>query len=372
VGQLRPLKIPLLRPLLPSAELLRPYLERIDHSRFYTNFGPLQNEFLSQLLATHESLLDQKVYGVLTSNATSGLELALASLDLPAGSRVGIPAFTFPATASAVYRCGHVPVVFDVDLNSWMLTPDILSTHLDANIHAVMPVAPFGMPQNSKLWSAWSQKTGVPVIIDAAAAFGAQSCAPGVTLVFSLHATKTLSSGEGGLVITQDPHLANKIKTITNFGIGSEQPLLATNAKMSEYHAAVGLAHLSIWPQQVKARKALLLKYLENLKGISPYKLYIQADTGLYAPSVFAVRLENSFKRMQLEKACNDADIQTRRWYLPLIQNQRMFQPMEVSGSTVNAKLLSETLIGLPFYPDMSIDELGCVTALVGEVCGVC
>jgi dTDP-4-amino-4,6-dideoxygalactose transaminase len=355
--------------MLPSAEMLRPYLERIDSSRFYTNFGPLQNEFLSQLLSTHQSLLNQEAYGALTANATLGLELALASLDLPAGSRVAIPAFTFPATASAVYRCGHVPVVFDVDLNTWMLTPDILSTHHGANIHAVMPVAPFGMPQNAQHWSAWSQNTGLPVIIDAAAAFGAQPCAPGVTVVFSFHATKTLSCGEGGLVLTQNSQLAQKIKTTTNFGIGSEQPLFATNAKMSEYHAAVGLAHLSIWPQQLKARNALLLEYRNQLKSLPPSVLCFQANTGLYATSVLAVRVASASIRNQLERVCEAAGIQTRRWYLPLIQHQRMFQSMHVQAHTPNADLLSQTLIGLPFYPCMSQKEVYCVSEAVCQVC---
>jgi dTDP-4-amino-4,6-dideoxygalactose transaminase len=118
--------IPLLRPLLPRAEALMPFLTRIDESRHYTNFGLLHNEFLQRLLDWQQNLDGASIHGVLTSNATLGLEFSVASLDLPLGSRVAVPALTFPATATAVLRCGHVPVALDVDSDTWLLTPDSL------------------------------------------------------------------------------------------------------------------------------------------------------------------------------------------------------------------------------------------------------
>lgn len=195
------LPIPLLIPSLPDAAALRPYLERIDQNRYYSNFGPLVKELearLAHLFATHGS---QPIYVTTVSSATSGLELALSSLGLEPGSRVLVPALTFVASLTAIIRAGFVPVVTDIDPLSWLLTPEIARQALAAsNAHAVLAVATFGQPQNTRAWHELQQETGVRVVIDAAGAFGDQQLeAADIPLVFSMHATKSLSAGEGVL-----------------------------------------------------------------------------------------------------------------------------------------------------------------------------
>lgn len=357
--------IPLLKPTLPNAGELLPYLQRIDSAHWYTNFGPLQSEFLHKLLELQARLDSQPVYGVLAANATLGIELALASLKLPPGSSVAVPALTFAATATAVQRAGHTPVALDVDQNTWLLTPECVSDLALNQIDAIVPVATFGMPQDASLWSSWSKTHGKPVVIDAAAAFGAQKTAPDITVVFSLHATKTLSSVEGGLVVTQNAPLADRMRAMTNFGFGLEMPSVATNAKMSEYHAAVGLAHLTLWPSQVRSRQVLLQEYKEALAPLTPSCLRFQQDTGLYAPSLMPIRLQEAELRDRLEALCAARGIQTRRWYQPLVYqlasigNARVLEPLTES---VN---LAQTLLGLPFFPGLSSEELAYIADAV-------
>jgi len=363
------MSIPLLRPLLPDANALLPYLQRIDNNRFYTNFGPLHQEFLQRLLTLQLRKEGSTVHGLLTTSATLGLELAIAALDLPAGSHVGVPALTFVATATAIARCGHVPVVLDVDLPSWLLKPEQMPQGADLqNIKAVIPVSTFGMPQDALAWSSWSKNHRIPVIIDAASAWGAQSTAEGITAVFSLHATKALSSGEGGLILTRDPALANRLRGMTNFGIGQNSPTLGSNAKMSEYHAAIGLAHLDIWPQQVEARNKLLSQYHQALTPAIPQLLVFQQDTGLYSPSLFCVSLASEVLREKLEEKCAAGGIQTRRWYLPLLQDQPMLKSVSKLRPTPNADSLAKTLIGLPFFVDMDEQQLAKVVQVVLSV----
>jgi dTDP-4-amino-4,6-dideoxygalactose transaminase len=347
--------IPLMRPQLPTAEELLPYLQRIDERRIYSNFGPLQEEFLQRLLAFQEELEQHVVHGVLTCNATQALELTLAALGLPTGSRVAVPALTFPATATAVQRCGLVPVAFDVDALSWLLTPACLPDDTAiAGIAAVLPVSTFGMPQDAKAWSNWSQRHRIPVVIDAAAAFGAQQTAPQVTAVFSLHATKTLSSGEGGLIITRDCALASRLRSMSNFGIAAPAPSVATNAKMSEYHAAVGLAHLKLWPTHVQARRQVLRAYHHALAPFIGQILDLQENTGLYAPSVFTVRLRSAELRVALETACQRDGIQTRRWYQPLVHQTPTLSGIESGAAMPVAQGLARRLIGMPFFIDLT------------------
>jgi dTDP-4-amino-4,6-dideoxygalactose transaminase len=360
------LTIPLLLPLLPEAEAILPYLRRIDARQHYTNFGPLQEDLLQRLVDLQQAKDGCTVHGVLTTSATLGLELALAALDLPAGSRVAVPALTFLATGTVIERCGHIPVVIDVDARSWLLTPvQMPQDMVIQNIRAVIPVATFGMPQDAKNWSAWSEIHNIPVILDAAAAFGAQKTSTGVIAVFSLHATKTLSSGEGGLILTQDPALANRLRAMTNFGIGLTTPSHASNAKMSEYHAAIGLAHLAIWPAQVAARMQLLQRYRNTLSAAQGVIFKFQNDTGLFAPSLLCIQLATPELRDRLELNCAQAGIQTRRWYLPLLQFQPLLATVEAPTPTIQAQYLAETLLGLPFFLNMTNAQFEGVVKMV-------
>ena len=343
--------LPLLQPELPTTELLLPYLRQIDESKFYSNFGPLQKQFLDQLINFQRKAFGRDVHGVCTGSATLALELCVAALDLPHGSRIGVPAFTFPATATAIIRCGHVPVVLDVDPQSWITTPLQMGCFDDPkDLGAVIPVSTFGMPNDAFKWSSWSRSTGVPVIIDAAAAYGGQNTAPGVTVVFSLHATKTLSSIEGGLILTEDKSLAVKLMNMTNFGFHEQSPCVGTNSKMSEYHSAVGLAHFSIWSEQVKRRWKLMAFYHQRLLEACGLRIRFQQDTGCFAPSIFAVLFETQEIRDKVEQACMRNCIQTRRWYLPLIHQLPFLGTVETPYQTAHADKLQDTLLGLPFY----------------------
>jgi dTDP-4-amino-4,6-dideoxygalactose transaminase len=354
----------LMRPVLPDAEALLPFLKRIDESRHYTNFGPLQEELAQKLLELQPRFRQASIHAVCTSSATLGLELALSALDLPKGSRIGLPALTFVATASAITRCGHVPVVLDIDEHDWMLNSDDLAD-FPASLAAVVPVATFGMPQDAQMWSRWSDSNGIPVIIDAAGAIGAQATASGVTVVFSLHATKPLSAAEGGLIITEDAELAERLRSMTNFGIGLNDPAAGTNAKLSEYHAAVGLAALKDWPKSSHARMKLYRTYVEQFSHRCNELVTFQQDSGQVAPCIFAVRMATGALRDAVERRCMIDGIGTRRWYLPLIQNQPMLSNVELPAQTPNALRLEQTLLGLPFSLDMQDEDVARVVQVI-------
>ena len=353
--------VPLLVPDMPAPQELLPWLERMHAARHYSNFGPLVRELESafaQRFAVHEEQLTT------VTNATLGMELVLQALDLAPGSRVLVPAFTFVATATAVVRAGHVPVLADVDADTWLLTPAIARAACAATrIHAVLPVATFGMPHHMPAWQQFEQETGLPVVIDAAAAYGSQwlQGAEG-TLVFSLHTTKSLPAGEGGLVVSTRPGLAAKVRQLSNFGINLDPvagvPMgalasLGTNAKMSEYHAAIGLASLQKWELQALARRALQADLAYETAQASRYPLawQVQGLGGpLRAPTLLCTRLPNESARAALEQTCQQARIMTRRWYQPLLSQMGVLAQHCVSLEAPNAQALARTLLGLPFF----------------------
>ncbi len=357
--------VPLLLPDMPPPQTLLPWLERMHAARHYSNFGPLVQE-LEHLFAQKFGLEPEQVTTV--ANATQGLELALQALALPPGSRVLVPALTFVATATAVVRAGHVPVLADVDAATWLLTPEIArSACTRMHIDAVLPVATFGMPHGMQAWQQFERDTGLPVIIDAAAAYGSQwlQGAEG-TLVFSLHATKSLPAGEGGLVVSTRPGLAAKVRQLSNFGINLDPATtllvgtlasLGTNAKMSEYHAAIGLASLQKWELHAQQRRALQTDLMQELQQVSRYPLAWQAQGPggpLQAPTLLCMRLPDEGVRATVEHACQQARVMTRRWYQPLLQHMTVLQQRCLVLDTPDAQLLGQTLLGLPFFLGMT------------------
>ncbi|MBP7645278.1 MAG: DegT/DnrJ/EryC1/StrS aminotransferase family protein [Comamonas sp.] len=357
--------VPLLVPDMPSPVELLSWLERIHATQQYSNFGPLVRE-LEEAFARGFGVDSKQLTTV--ANATQGLELTLMALDLPKGSHVLVPALTFVATATAVVRAGHQPVLADVDAQTWMLTPDIAYAACACmRIDAVLPVATFGMPQDMQAWQRFECDTGLPVIIDAAAAYGSQwlQGAKG-TLVFSLHTTKSLPAGEGGLVVSTRSGLAAKVRQLSNFGINldptaslpiGELVSLGTNAKMSEYHAAIGLISLQKWECQSQKRRVLQAELMSEMDQASGRRLVWQSQGSagpLMAPTVMCARLPSAEARGELERACQQAHIMTRRWYQPLLEHMEVMQQQCLCLETPNARALAQTLLGLPFFLGMT------------------
>lgn len=372
--------VPLLVPDMPSPKELLPWLERMHAARHYSNFGPLVLE-LEFVFAQQFGMQQDQLTTV--ANATQGLELVLQALDLPEGSRILLPAFTFVATATAVVRAGHQPVLADVDAQTWMLTPDIARAACERmRIDAVLPVATFGMPHDMQAWQQFERDTGLPVVMDAAAAYGSQWLQGSEgTLVFSLHTTKSLPAGEGGLVVSTRPGLAAKVRQLSNFGInldpGAAVPVgalarLGSNAKMSEYHAAIGLVSLQKWELHAKKRQALQADLMHEINQASNHSVTWQAQGPggpLMAPTLLCVRLPDAAARDALEQACQQARIMTRRWYQPLLQHMGVLQQRCLSLNTPNAQALGQDLLGLPFFLGMTLEQCRRICMVVEENC---
>ena len=261
--------IRLLVPDMPSAGDLLGWLERIDESHWYTNNGPLWGEFALSLVLLLEPDPEHRPFVLPVASATLGLQILLASLcQHKKHPRVLLPSLTFTATAQVVNAIGGVPVLADVDPSSWTLTPGIARAMCDRyGIDVVMPVATFGCALPAQAWRQFESDTGIRVVIDAAGAFGNQQV-QGLHVVFSFHATKALACGEGGLICTPDAMRQRDLMCRANFGIDATTGIVdrdGTNAKMSEYHAAVGLASLTRWRDAQHSRRRLHAEYCQAL-----------------------------------------------------------------------------------------------------------
>jgi len=362
--------IPLLVPDLPSAADLLPWLERIDKNRWYTNFGPLVKEFeqaLTNYLASPSAGPAQRPLHLATvSSGTAAIELAILALAFPEQSRVLLPAFTFPATCTAVQRAGLHPVFSDVDEQSWMLTPAVARAVLrHARFDLVLPVATFGCPHPAADWDEFSRDTGIPVVLDAAAAFGNQGIGDRGIVTFSLHATKAFGVGEGGLVVSRSSELIAKVRSLSNFGIGADGIINSSgeNAKLSEYHAAVGLAQLARWPDLCRRNGMVWQAYRRHL-SLSPLneKISVQQGKEERIRSQMPV-LSASGNIPSLVANMTDKGIETRRWYYPPLPRHPAFSGIPRIGPDGKEDLpvtarLADGLLGLPFHTSLTESQI--------------
>ena len=345
-------------PDLPPAAELMPWLARIDENRWYTNNGPLVRELEQRLCRFIDGCGDGGC--VTLSSGMSALELGLQALGVGPGRHVLLPALTFPATAQAVARCGAVAVLADVCPDRWALTPALAREAIARRrVDLVMPVAAFGMPLPDDEWDAFVEDTGVAVLADAAAALGTQAIGRRVHWAFSMHATKPMGIGEGGLFVSPDLALAEAVRRAANFSFDARvvRSAQATNAKLSEYAAAVGLAQLGRWPQLLARRRAVFEHYrvaLAELPGVT-----FQSGPPATPPATLCVRLPAD--AAAVAAALGAAAIETRRWYLPPLYEHPAFRDLHRCGPDGRLPVtesLATTLLGLPFHTRLAEDDV--------------
>ena len=343
-------KIPCLVPDLPSADELLSYLRDIDDNRWYTNFGPLQCCFETAMAAFVAPGRPQ-VIAAAFSSATLALELTLRALGLEPGARVLLPALTFPATLLAVMRAGLTPVLGDVDPATWALDPQAVEADAaKTRIDAVLPVAPFGYPVPMAPWVGFRARTGIPVLADTAGALGSQVTDGTLPMVFSLHATKPLSAGEGGVLVSADAPLVASARALSNFGFSNGQIIAAgTNAKFSEYHAAVGLAQLARAECVLEKRRQVLAWY-RSLLPASLLRPLPAGDDPASCPAMLPVH--TGARADQVAAQLARAGIETRRWYYPPLHQHAAFRGVarNATGTLTVTEALAQGLVGIPFH----------------------
>ncbi len=354
--------VPVARPLMPTLPAIAPYLETLDANRWYTNFGPLVQALESRLTER----FSRPTSVVTTTNGTQALTLALQALGAQPGGLCAMPSWTFAATAHAVLAAGLVPWFLDVDPVSGVLDTDHLARRLASSpgpVAAVLPVALFGQPFEYAPWIALQAKTGVPVLVDAAASFDTLKAAPLPTMV-SLHATKLVSTGEGGLLASEDAALIHRVRKMTNFGFwGSrEAQVSGGNAKLSEYAAAVGLASLDQWP----SRRAALASRAQRLRAALVNAPWIQFQPGWglkWISSTCCVRVVDR-DAADLERRLADQGVATRRWWGDGCHAQAAFTSCQADPLPAT-EALARTTLGLPFFADMTHDEINRVSRAI-------
>lgn len=350
--------IPVMRPRIPSADAVVGYLRGMDERRIYTNFGPLVYE-LEQRYADRLGVAADRV--VACANATLGLQGAVA---VARARTFHCPAWTFPATPLSIVGANTGLVFDDVAEEDWQIR-----SPAPAGDDGLMPVLPFGAELDPTRWRDWDE-----VVIDAAASGGAVdrdlSWLPtGWAVVVSLHATKVLGAGEGGIVVFGDADRALRFReyTVLGFAERRESDIVGTNAKMSEIAAAYALAALDGWVEEEADWRAA-----RALAALAERDLGIGSICSTY-PGVtpyWVVDLGSADRARAARRALEVAQIATRQWWPLPCTRMGAFAPAWGGLATPVSDRLADATLGLPFYRDLSSSDVERVVEALRPVVG--
>lgn len=321
-----------------------------------------QGEYVERFERDFALFLGSK-HCVATSSGTSALHVALLSLGIKPGDKVITTPFSFIATANAILYVQAVPVFCDINLQDYNISPqellDIIKKHPDAK--AIIIVHLYGYPARMAELMAIAGKYGLAVIEDCAQAHGASINGRKVGTfghfgVFSFYPTKNMTCGEGGMLSTQDGDLAEKARRLINHGQTAKyrHDVLGYNYRMTDIHAAIGIAQLHKLTCFNERRKAIAARYsreITNPAFVKPVCL-----TGFeHVYHQYTLRVDN---RSSLIKFLETQGIGYGIHYPAAIPDQPLYQQREILGSFRNAREASEKVVSIPVHPGLTEQEV--------------
>ena len=283
-----PRAIPVNEPLLDGNE--GKYLQECIDTGWISSEGPFVSRF-EQGLAQRLN----RSHGVAVCNGTAALELAVAALGLKSGDEVILPAFTIISCAAAIVRAGAVPVVVDSDARTWNMDVSQIEAKISDRTRAIMAVHIYGLPVDMDPLLVLARKRGLKIIEDAAEAIGqdyrGKPCGSfGDISALSFYPNKHVTTGEGGMVLTDDAALAERCRSMRNLCFEKKRFVhsdLGWNFRMSNLQAAVGQAQLERLDEFVEKKRRMGRRYRELLKDIP--SLHLPLDRTTYAENIYWV-----------------------------------------------------------------------------------
>jgi dTDP-4-amino-4,6-dideoxygalactose transaminase len=339
--------IRIMAPQLPSRSDFSDYLEQIDANQIYSNFGPLvkklENE-LSSYLGIDPRLV------VSCANATLGLEGLFSTSLVSSDETWETPSWTFAATNLAAMRSGAKIQFVDVRDDGRVVPSE--------NCKNLIDVLPFGDGPDCARYPDGTQVC----IIDAAASFDAVRnfqfpAGKKIAVVVSMHATKLMpAAGEGGFVFSNNEEWMDRFRKWSNFGFNSnrESEIIGTNAKMSEYSAAIGLASLANWNLD-RGKWLELASLAQEITEKHGFLIQPSVERGFVSP-YWIVDTRDAETTSSLEKSCAKASIETRRWWQYGNHLMSAFDGVP-RGDLSNTERISSNLLALPLHLGLTLSD---------------
>ena len=354
-------RIPLAEPLLSGNEML--YVNECLQTNWISSRGRFVNEF-EQMFSDFHNM----PYAVAVSNGTVALSLALESLGVGEGDEVIVPDLTFAASINAIIHAGATPVIIDVDTSTWTLDIKLFEQAITPKTKAVMPVHLYGHPADMDEVVEIAQKHNLFIIEDCAEAIGSKVRnrvvgSFGDANCFSFFGNKTITTGEGGMILFKDPEVAKKARILRDHGMNPEKrywhEVVGYNYRMTNIQAAIGVAQMERVDYFINHKRELATKYnieLNNLEYVSlpPEALWAFNTYWLYTLLLLP---ESNLNRDEMIRSMALNGIETRAVFHPL-HLMPIYEKYTGGKSFPNSRFISDYGICLPSASTTSEKEI--------------
>ena len=324
--------IPVNEPLLDGNE--KKYLSECIDTGWISSEGPFVRRF-------EQEFADRmgRKHGIAVSNGTAALDAAVDALDIGPGDEVILPAFTIISCINQIVRCGAKPVLVDSDPVTWNMDVNQIESRITPRTRAIMVVHIFGLPVDMNPVLELVDRYGLKLIEDAAEMIGqtyrGRPCGSfGDLSTFSFYPNKHVTTGEGGMILTDDDKLAEACRSLRNLCFQRHKRFvherMGWNLRMSNMQAALGVAQLERLDEFVKRKRAMAARYFELLKNVSGVQLPLaETDYAVNIYWVFGVVLneEVPFDAEEAMRRLAKMGIGTRPFFWPM-HEQPVFQRM--------------------------------------------
>lgn len=312
------------------------------------------NKYIKKFEATFATYLGVK-YALTTSSCTGALHLALAALGIGPGDEVIVPDITWVATANAVLYVGATPIFADIEADSWCLDPKSFESLITDKTKAVMPVHLYGHPAKMDEIVSIARKHNLYIVEDAAPAigalcFGQKTGTFGDYAAFSFQGAKVAVTGEGGMIVTNNDELYQRVYTIWDQGRVPGTFWIAHNGlkyKMSNVQAAIGLGQIERIDELVEAKRRIFRWYEEGLKGVPHIKLNKELTwaRSIYWMTSILISKDAPLTRDEFRDKLKEKNIDTRSVF-PAISQYPIWP--KVQGPQPTASFVGEQALNLP------------------------
>jgi len=315
----------------------------------------------------------QRKHALATCNGTVALHLALMGLGLRSGDEVIVPSLTYVATANAVAYCGATPVFADCDPETWCVSAESVARLITPRTRGIIPVHLYGHPADMEPLLRLAQDRGLWVVEDCAEAQGATyDRRPvgsfGTAGMFSFFGNKIITTGEGGMLVTDDDALADRYRLLHGQGMDPARrywhPVIGFNFRMTNMQAAIGLAQMERIDQLVGDRKRVAGWYAQRLQGVAGLTLPGRARRVDNVFWLYSVLARDKGTRDQLMAGLAEASIETRPFFHP-IHTFPMYRQCRTDNGCPVACELSMRGLNLPTSSYLKEEDIDVIAAEV-------
>lgn len=330
----------------------------------YLTQGPKVAEFEQSVQAVVGSR-----FAFAMSSATTALHLSLVALGIQPGDEVAISDFTFPATGNVVIQQGARPICVDVKADTYAMDADDLASKITKKTRAIIPVHPFGLSADMGAILKVASHFNLPVIEDAACSLGAlydgrPSGTFGKVGCYSFHPRKSVTTGEGGMIVTDDVVTADRIKVLRSHGgVRGEFYFrfedAGFNYRLSDIQAAVGVAQMRRLDWLVSNKRRLASQLSQMLSGVVGVRAPIEPENYLHTYQSYVVMLDEKFNRDSVIAAMRRKGVETTLGTYafhaePVSQRMFGYHP----GDLPTSYSIYQHSLTLPLYPQMTTSDL--------------